>query len=206
MNPGLLRRILPLAAVICILTLSACAPAQTRVINPLERNPDGSVVWQQEYRFEPPPPPWQLINLDEEDYSLAYLKICTDGNPCQSTFAYAEEPFGYSHDFKERQAEFFKRFLWASRVEFEPAQLRSVTVFGEEALEAVTIGMEPVLRHKVRSKVLFARRGERIVGFFFTQWRPEGGEFDPADEADFDRFVESFGFLRPSFYELLMAQ
>jgi hypothetical protein len=185
---------------------AACAPA-ARNTDPLAslRQADGSVVWQQEYRFALPPAPWQLITLDEDDYSVAFMKGCNIGFPCQSTLAYAEEPFGYSPDFMIRQAEFFRRFLWASRVNFEPPRLRAISVFGKEGMEAVTVGIEPVLRHKVWCKIIFARRGERIVAFYFTQWRPEGGEFNRTDETEFDRFVESFQFLKPSFYERLLA-
>jgi hypothetical protein len=207
MNPALSRRFTfrPLIAVYAVLLLASCAPAANGVADPLTnlRQADGTVVWQQEYRFEPPPAPWQLIDLDEDDYSIAFMKICSDSYPCQSTLAYAEEPFGYSLDFEERQTEFFRRFLWASRVVFEPPKLSKVKVFGQDGLEAVTVGTEPVLRHKVRCKILFARRGERVVAFYFTQWRSEEKPFDTADEADFDRFAESFGFLQPSFYERL---
>jgi hypothetical protein len=204
MRPPARTRFLPffLAAGAALLA-AACAPAA----DPLAalRQADGAVVWQQEYRFTPPPAPWELIDLDEDDYSVAFMKLCSDGYPCQSTLAYAEEPFGYSPELPVRQAEFFRRFLWASRVVFEPPRLRAATLFGQPALEATALGSEPVLRHQVRAKVVFARRGERVVAFYFTQWRPEGKGFDPADEADFDRFVASFGFLRPSFYEQLLA-
>ena len=206
---SVLRKIVtvPLTALCGALLLTACAPA-AKVGDPLAqlRQADGSVVWQQEYRFVPPPAPWQLIDLDEDDYSIAFMKICSDGYPCQSTLAYAEEPFGYSLDFEERQSEFFKRFLWASRVNFAPPQLRKVKILGQDGLEAITIGIEPVLKHQVRCKILFFRRGERVVAFYYTQWRDEKKSFDAADEADFDRFAESFGFLQPSFYQRLFAK
>jgi hypothetical protein len=197
-----------LVAFCSVLLLSACAPAASKVVDPLAalRQPDNSVVWQREYRFVPPPAPWQLIDLDEDDYSIAFMKLCSDGYPCQSTLAYAEEPFGYSLDFEERQTEFFKRFLWASRVNFAAPELRKVTIMGREGLEATTVGIEPVLRHKVRCKILFFRRGERVVAFYHTQWRSEAKPFDTGDEADFDRFAESFGFLQPSFYERLFSK
>lgn len=196
-----------LASLCAALLLTACAPAATKVTDPLAslRQADGSVVWQQEYRFVPPPAPWQLIDLDEDDYSIAFMKICSEGYPCQSTLAYAEEPFGYSLDFEERQTEFFKRFLWASRVTFAAPQLRKVKLADQQGLEATTVGIEPVLKHKVRCKILFFRRGERVVAFYYTQWRPEEKPFDTVDEADFDRFAESFGFLQPSFYERLFS-
>lgn len=209
MKPALTRRFTfhLLFAVCAALLFASCTPTATVVADPLAnlRQTDGSVLWQQEYRFAPPPEPWQLIDLDEDDYSVAFMKMCSDGYPCQSTLAYAEEPFGYSLDFEERQAEFFRRFLWASRVTFAAPELRKVKVSGQDGLEAITVGIEPVLRHKVRCKILFARRGERIVAFYFTQWRPDKNNFDAADEADFDGFVASFGFLQPSFYERLFS-
>ncbi|MDO3378238.1 hypothetical protein [Geoalkalibacter halelectricus] len=162
-----------------------------------------ALVWQDEYRFVPPPRPWQLIDLDEDDYSVGYMMLCDEGYPCQSTLAYAEEPFGYSLDFETRQEEFFRRFLWASRVNFAEPKLQPTEVFGKEGLIAVTEGIEPVLGHKVHAKVVFARRGERVVAFYFTQWRAADADYDLRDEQDFDRFVESFEFLRPSFFEQL---
>ncbi|MBE0597904.1 MAG: hypothetical protein IH614_11595 [Desulfuromonadales bacterium] len=204
MKANCTRRLWRLLAVVGALgLLSACMPVATGVVEPLQQQEDSTVTWQQEYRFAPPGGGWQLIDLDEDDYSIAYMKLCQDGYPCQSTFAYAEEPFGYSLDFEERQAEFFKRFLWAGRVIFEPARLRKVQLPGGEGLEAVTIGREPVLGHKVRAKIIFARRGERVVAFYYSQWRPEAAAFDLTEEADFDRFVASFRFLQPSFYERL---
>jgi hypothetical protein len=197
-----------LASLCAALLLTACAPAATKVTDPL-----ASLRQARRLRglaagisFVPPPAPWQLIDLDEDDYSIAFMKICSEGYPCQSTLAYAEEPFGYSLDFEERQTEFFKRFLWASRVTFAAPQLRKVKIADQEGLEAITVGIEPVLKHKVRCKILFFRRGERVVAFYYTQWRPEEKPFDTADEADFDRFAESFGFLQPSFYERLFSQ
>lgn len=206
MRPALIARLTLLPALLATaLLLSACAPAASRVTDPLAalRQADGSLLWQQEYRFAPPPAPWQLIDLDEDDYSIAFMKLCDQGYPCQSTFAYAEEPFGYSRNLEERQQEFFKRFLWASRVIFEPPRTRRVAVLGQEGLEAVTLGTEPVLGHKVRARILFARRGERVVAFYFSQWRAAEAAFDPTDETDFDAFVASFSFARPSFYQRL---
>lgn len=199
-----------LAVVACCL-LSACvAPRSQEPADPLAalRQPDGSVVWQDEYRFSPPAPPWQLIDLDEDDYAIAFLKMCegtTVDYPCQSTLAYAEEPFGYSRDFEQRQQEFFKRFLWASRVVFDEPRLKKVQALGQDALEAVIEGIEPVKKHKVWAKVIFARRGDRVVAFYYTQWRQQGKEYDGDDVAVFDRFVESFGYQKPSFYQRLLG-
>jgi len=191
-----------IVALLCLLTV-ACVPQAP--VDPLAalRQSDGSVLWQQEYVFVPPAGKWSLVSLDEDDYSVAFSKGCDEFFPCQSTMAYAEEPFGYSQDFRQRQAEFFRRYLWASRVVFDPPQLEETTLNGRPALVAVIEGKEQVKRHKVWSKVVFTRRGERVIAFYFNQWRPEDQPFDRADEADFDAFVNSFGFVKPSFFELL---
>lgn len=185
-----------------VVLLAGCTVASVAPLTVL-RQPDGSVVWQDEYAFIPPGGAWELISLDEDDYSLAFSKNCRNFFPCQSTLAYAEEPFGFSDDLMKRQAEFFRRYLWASRVVFDPPQLQETEFAGRPALLATVTGREPVREQKVYGKVLFLQRGERVVAFYYNQWRPEGVPFDAADEADFDRFVASFRFLRPSFYQSL---
>jgi len=185
------------------LSLSACvAPPPVDRLASL-RQPDGTVVWQGEYAFAPPAGTWQLITLDEDDYSLAFSKSCSEFFPCQSTLAYAEEPFGYSRDLGKRQEEFFRRYLWASRVVFARPRLEETTFDGRPALLAEIEGVEPVKDQKVWSKVLFATRGERVVAFYYNQWRPASVPFDVQEATDFDRFVASFRFLKPSFYQLL---
>ncbi|OHB24582.1 MAG: hypothetical protein A2X84_05850 [Desulfuromonadaceae bacterium GWC2_58_13] len=187
---------------LCLLTVGCMAPPPVDPLAAL-RQADGSVLWQQEYAFVPPVGKWSLVSLDEDDYSVAFSKECREFFPCQSAMAYAEEPFGYSQDFRQRQAEFFKRYLWASRVVFDLPQLEETTLNGQPALVAVVEGKEKVKRHKVWSKVVFTRRGERVVAFYFNQWRPEDQAFDRADVADFDAFVDSFKFVKPSFFERL---
>ena len=190
------------------LLVGACAPAITARSDPWQalRQPDGSVLWLDEYRFEPPPREWQVLNLDDRDYSLALYKSCgeTAGNaPCQSTMAYAEEPFGHSRNLEERSHEFLKRFLWASRVRFASPQLTPSMINGRPVLLVEVAGEEPVTHHRVRARIVFMHRGERVVAFFISQWRDGDAPFSAEDFAAFDRFVASFDFVRPSFYERL---
>lgn len=198
--------------VIMFALLAGCTAASPPV-SPLAAllTESGTALWQDEYEFVPPPAPWKLMLLNEDDYSIAFFRGCGDespGNyPCESTFAYAEEPFGYSRDLEERQREFFRlrRFLWAARVDFDPPSSEKISALGGEALLAETVGHERVLKHKVLAQVVFARRGERVVAFYFTQWRPDDGTFDRSQLEDFRRFVETFRFRKPSFYERLLS-
>lgn len=201
-----MKRFLPL--LLPLLFLVACTPPATPT-DPLAdlRSDKGTVIWEGEYEFTPPPPPWKLLKLDETDYSIAFFLGCSDEAPglfpCESTFAYAEEPFGYSRDLKQRQEEFFRRFLWAARVDFEKPRLEEIRLWGADALQAETVGRERVLGHKVLVRALFVHRGERVVAFYFTQWRPEDHTFDRNQLKPFQAFVESFSYLRPSFYQQL---
>jgi hypothetical protein len=190
-----------------LLFLVGCTPpAPTDPLAAL-RSEKGTVVWKGEFEFVPPPAPWRLLTLDETDYSVAFFRVCSDKEPglfpCESDFAYVEEPFGYSRDLEQRQDEFFRRFLWAARVDFEKPRLEKIRLLGSDALQAETVGRERVLKQKVLVRVLFAHRGERVVAFYFTQWRPEDRTFDRRQFEDFQAFVNSFTYLRPSFYQQL---
>ena len=172
------------------------------------RQSDGSVTWLEEYSFIPPPKPWSILDLSETDFSLAFFSSCAGGEPgflpCEATIAYAGEPFGYSQDLQQRQKEFFKRFLWASRLIFEPPSLELTTMMdGREALIATTIGREATRGQRVKTKVVFVKRGERVEAFFMNQWRSQTNPFDPDQFEIFDRFVRNFKYIKPSFYETL---
>jgi hypothetical protein len=171
------------------------------------RQPDGTVTWMEELNFIPPPKPWRILDLSETDFSLAFFTACTGDEPglypCEATIAYAGEPFGYSQDLEQRQKEFFKRFLWASRLVFEEPKLEKSSVAGLEALIATTMGTEPARGQRVKTKVIFVKRGERVEAFFMNQWRSQDNEFNLAEFKDFDQFVSTFKYVKPSFYEKL---
>lgn len=171
------------------------------------RQTDGSVTWAEEFNFIPPPAPWRLLDLSETDFSLAFFNSCSSGDPgqfpCEASIAYAGEPFGYSQELRQRQKEFFKRFLWASRLVFAEPALEDATFDGRKALIATTTGNDPVRGHRVLTKVIFVQRGERVEAFFMNQWRSKDKDFDPTEFDVFDRFVRSFKYQKPSFYELL---
>jgi hypothetical protein len=190
------------------LLIGACAQVAPRS-DPWHRlrQADGSVLWLDEYRFDPPPHEWQLLSLNDQDYSLALYKGCGERPPgstlCQSTMAYAEEPFGHSRELEARAHEFLKRFLWASRVRFSQPLLTPTVIAGRDALVIEIAGEETVMHQRLQAKIVLMHRGERVVAFFINQWRDGTALFSAEDFATFDRFVASFRFVRPSFYETL---
>ena len=173
---------------------------------PTEVTPRGTVIYKGEFEFVPPPPEWKLFWPEGEgdgEFAFGYLKRDPGPFPSQSVFAYDEEPFGYSTNFEDRQKEFFKRFLWNAILHFQVLEKEKVQVIGGEGLAVTVEGKDPVKKEKAKAKVIFGKRGDRIVSFYMTQWRPIDGTYDPSAFEVFDRFVQSLKFLKKSFFETL---
>ena len=184
--------------------LSGCATVETSKKVPYKLSPQGTVIWQDEFEFMPPPPDWKLLIVEEEgDINFGFTRSDPGEFPSTTSFAYDEEPFGSSTKFEEREREFFKRFLFNAILQFQVLEKRKTQVLGGEGLEVVAEGKDLVKGEKVRAKVVFGKRGERIVGFYITQWRPINGTYELSAFEIFDKFVHSFKFLKKSFYETL---
>jgi hypothetical protein len=152
----------------------------------------------------PPPPDWKLLIVEEEgDINFGFTRSDPGQFPSTTSFAYDEEPFGSSTKVEEREREFFKRFLFNAILQFQFLEKRKIQVLGGEGLEVVTEGKDLVKGEKVRAKVVFGKRGDRVVGFYITQWRPINGTYELSAFEIFDKFVKSFKFLKKSFYETL---
>jgi hypothetical protein len=185
--------------------LSGCAmmaPESTQ--KPYRISPQGTVIYEEEFEFAPPPLGWKML-LPETGGDINFGFMRQDGGPfpSMSTFAYDEEPFGCSTQFEGREKEFFKRFLFNAIVQFQVLEKKKVQVVGGEGLQVDVEGKDPIKGEKVRARVIFGKRGDRVIGFYITQWRPIAGTYDMAAFDDFDRFVKSFKFLKKSFYETL---
>ena len=193
--------------ILCVLLvgvwLSGCATTQT-VQKPYRISPQGTVIWEDEFEFAPPPLGWKLL-LPEEggDINIGFMRMDRGPFPSSTTFAYDEEPFGSSTQFEGREIEFFKRFLFNAILQFQILERKKVQVIEGEGLAVTVEGKDPVKKEKVRAKVIFGKRGERVIGFYITQWRPLDGNYDLSAFEDFDKFVNSFKFLKKSFYETL---
>jgi hypothetical protein len=194
--------------VICVVWvlawLSGCATVETSKKVPYKLSPQGTVIWQDEFEFMPPPPDWKLLIVEEEgDINFGFTRSDPGQFPSTTSFAYDEEPFGSSTKVEEREREFFKRFLFNAILQFQFLEKRKIQVLGGEGLEVVAEGKDLVKGEKVRAKVVFGKRGDRVVGFYITQWRPINGTYEFSAFEIFDKFVKSFKFLKKSFYETL---
>ena len=197
------RRLMVICLMLVVVWLSGCATTQT-VQKPYRISPQGTVIWGDEFEFAPPPLGWKLL-LPEEggDINIGFMRMDRGPFPSSTTFAYDEEPFGCSTQFEGREIEFFKRFLFNAVLQFQILERKKVQVVGGEGLAVTVEGKDPVKKEKVRAKVIFGKRGERVIGFYITQWRPLDGNYDLSAFEDFDKFVNSFKFLKKSFYETL---
>jgi len=185
--------------------LSACATTGTTE-KPYKFSHQGTVLWEDEFEFVPPPPDWKLLRVEEgeNDINFGFLRSDPGPFPSLTTFAYDEEPFGCTAaSFEGREREFFKRFLFNAILQFQILERRKVQVVGGEGLQVDVEGKDPVKGEKVRARVVFGKRGDRIVGFYITQWRPMDGSYDLSAFEIFGKFVSSFKFLKKSFYETL---
>ena len=192
-----------LCAVLVIAWLSGCATTQTTQ-KPYRVSPQGTVIWEEELEFAIPPLGWKLLIPEEGgDINIGFMRMDSGPFPSSTSFAYDEEPFGCSTQFEGREKEFFKRFLFNAILQFQILERKNVQVVGGEGLAVTVEGKDPIKKEKVRAKVVFGKRGERIIGFYITQWRPIDGTYDPSAFEVFDKFVASFKFLKKSFYETL---
>jgi len=172
---------------------------------PYKLTSQGTVIWEDEFEFMPPPPDWKLLRPEEGgDINFGFMRSDPGGFPSVTTFAYDEEPFGCTAaSFEGREKEFFKRFLFNAILQFQILERGKVQVVGGEGLAVTVEGKDPIKKEKVRAKVIFGKRGDRVVGFYITQWRPMDGSYDLSTFEIFDKFVASFRFLKKSFYETL---
>jgi len=184
--------------------LFGCATIKTSAKPSYEVTSKGVMIYNEEFEFNLPPPGWRLLRQEgESEFAFGFLKTDPGPFPSQSMFVYDEEPFGCSMGFEDREKEFFKRFLWNAMLNLQILEKKKVQVLGGEGSEVVVEGKDPIKKEKAKAKVIFGKRAERVVAFYITQWRPIDGTYDDSAFITFDQFVNSFRFLKKSFYETL---
>ncbi len=191
--------------------LSGCAPVTARealppapVESPYRIDEQGMAVYGGEFRFLPFPSDWELLSHGNAgDTGIVYYRKDPGSSLARTIVVYSEEPYGSSRDLEKRSAEFMDRYLWDAIMTKKVLERGQVRALGGTGLRLVVEAGDAVEGKKVRAAIVFAHRGERVVAFYATQWRTMDEPFDPGAFLVFDRFVESFGTLKKSFYEEL---
>jgi hypothetical protein len=195
-----------LGALLILIWLSGCATVTETSKRPYRLSERGTLIWNDEFEFMVPPPEWKVVQVESGgEFGFGFLRMDPGPFPSQSVFVYDENPFGWSTNLDERSKEFFKRYLWAAAIsiDIKVQETKRVSVVGGEGLAVIAEGQDPIKKEKVRSKVVFGKRGERVVSWYLTQWRHIDRSFDPSAFEVFDKFVASFKYLKKSFYETL---
>jgi hypothetical protein len=122
-------------------------------------------------------------------------------SPSQTPFIYDDEPFGSSRDLERRAEQYCTRFLFNSGILPQIQKREKAQVMGQPALALYLEGENPNRNEKSKSTVYLVKRGDRIISFVCTQWRPLNGTWDPRVFAHFEKFVNSFKFLQRTFSE-----
>ena len=191
-------------AVFMVFGLLGCATTEKK--GPLQWGTLGKAVYGDEFEFTPPPRGWMLVQVESGgEFGFGFMKRDPGDFPSQSMFVYDEEPFGCSTKFEDREEEFFKRYLWttALTMDMKILEKQKVQVVGGEGLAVVAEGKDLIKKEKAKSKVVFGKRGERVVAWYLTQWRTLDGTYDDSAFQVFDQFWGSYKFLKKSFYETL---
>ncbi len=195
-----------LAAALLLLTglfLGGCATmGLEKPESALSFTESGTVVYLNKYEFEKPPSGWLLLkNLEGGDFELGFMKIEEGPFPTQSTFIYDDQPFGSSRDLETRAKQYCTRFLFNTGVLPGIKKQENIQIWGQPAISIYLEGENPSRDEKAKSLVYLVKKGDRIVSFVLTQWRPMQGTYDQAAFTQFETFVQSFKFLKKSFYE-----
>ncbi len=194
---------LPIALLVLTgLLLGGCAtmaPGKPKDLLPTDR---GTVIFQEKYEFKRPPAGWAMLkNLEGGDFELGFLKFDKGEFPSQTTFIYDDEPFGSSPDLDQRAKQYCSRFLFNTGMYPEIKGQEKTEVIGLPARAIYMEGDNPNRGEKAKSKIYLIKKGNRIISFVCTQWRPLNGTYEQAGFDQFEDFVKSFNFLKKSFYE-----
>lgn len=190
----------------CIGCAAYVAPPQNFSNGPQsELTPRGTMIFEGEYEFVPPPPPWEkLIGSQFTHYVVGFYRKDIDKSRLASSFiAYDEDPYGTSRILETRAEECLKRYFWASMLQKTILEKKKITILGGEGLSVTFEILDPTKKIKVRSMLVFGYREERVVLFYMNQWRAIDSDYDTSAFELFNKFFSSFTFLKKSFYNTL---
>jgi hypothetical protein len=161
----------------------------------------GTVVYLDKYEFKNPEG-WALMReVEGGDFEFGFLKFEKGEFPSQTTFMYDKNPYGSSRDLEKRAEYYCTRFLFNSGIDLRVPKREKLTINGRSAMAIYVEGENPTSKEKAKSKIYLVKKGNRIVSFVCTQWRPLNGTFSEEPFKHFEAFVQSFKFLKKDFYE-----
>jgi hypothetical protein len=183
------------------LLLGGCASFGPKQPEVLVSGKEGMVVYKEKYEFKTPYG-WALLqNVSGGDFEFGFFKKEEGAFPSQTSFVYDPEPFGSSPDLKTRSEQYCTRFLFNSGIIPKVQKEEQVQVMGLPALVLILEGKNPYRDEKSRSKIYLVKKGDRIISFVCTQWRPINAAFSEEPFQIYNSFVDSFKFLKKPFYE-----
>lgn len=184
--------------------LPGCATMEPKKPPTLVPTDRGTVIYLEKYEFKRPPEGWALMkNVEGGDFELGFMRIEKGDFPTQTTFMYDEQPYGSSQDLAKRADYYCTKFLFNSGIEATVTKREKVSLIGREAMVLEMGGENPVQKEKAKSRIHLVKKGNRIVSFVCTQWRPLNGTFSQEPFDHFEAFVQNFKFLKKDFYEQL---
>jgi hypothetical protein len=186
---------------VTILFLWGCATTVKEKPKPAFRFTDqGTVVYKDKYEFKAPTG-WKVLGAESGgDFEFGFSKLEGE-SPSQTTFAYDDEPYGSSRDLETRAKQYQTLFFAATGLIMTKSSIEKADIMGQPAVVLNTEGKNPNQNEKAKSKFYLVKRGDWIVSFLCTQWRPMNGTFDSQDFEIFDTFANSFRYLKPGPFE-----
>ncbi len=165
----------------------------------------GTVVYQDKYEFKAPAG-WKALRAESGgDFEFGFFRL--EGEfPSQTCMAYDDQPYGNSRDLETRAKQYQNLFFAATGIIMATSKVEKTEVAGQPAVILQMEGVNPNQNEKAKSKVYLVKRGDWIVSFLCTQWRPLKGAFDSQDFEIFDSFVNSFKHLKPGPFEEIIER
>ena len=182
--------------------LAGCATMGEKPKPALVPTERGTVVFLEKYEFKRPPEGWALMkNVEGGDFELGFLRMEKGEFPSQTTFMYDDMPYGGHRDLEKRAQYYCTRFLFNSGIDLRVTQREKTQINGMDAVAISMEGENPSRKEKAKSKVYLVKKGNRIISFVCTQWRPLNGTYSQEPFDHYEAFVQSFKFLKKDFYE-----
>ena len=203
-TPGMSLGFMIALLILAVLPFAGCATLGMEKEKPKDviATDRGTVIYRDKYEFKLPPLGWSLMkNLEGGDWEMGFFKMEPGEFPSQTTFMYDDQPYGSSRDLEQRAKQYCLRFLFNSGIEEDIESQVRTQVVGLPALAISMEGENPNRGEKAKSKIYLVQKGNRIISFVCTQWRPINGTYDPAPFEQFEDFLGSFKFLQKTFYE-----